>query len=154
MPQPPCQERSTPSCKTSRKRFKNLSKNTSKRATYVHRKAHTPPPSSSSKRKMDDSNQSRITDDWTNGRYATDTPSLSSVNSSHVSKKHLYSPNLTYDGDTTMYASKKATNGRPHSSQIKACSNQKSCSLASPTPQPHSKPWWMPYLQKNYTKTG
>ena len=42
---------------------------------------------------------------------------------------HLkYSQSSTYDGDTTTSGSKRETNGKRHSGQIKDCLNQQSCS--------------------------
>ena len=104
--------------------------------------------------KMDNFDLFKTTDDWTNGPYTINIFFHLSANSFCASKKHLCSLNSTYTGDTTMYALKRATNGKPCSSQIKAYSNQESCSSVLQTPQPHSKPWWMPYLQKNYVKIG
>ena len=46
-----------------KRHFKNSSKNTYKKVTYAHPKVLTQPLSSSSKRKMDDYDQSKITDD-------------------------------------------------------------------------------------------
>ena len=154
MPQQCCLEKSTPWCKTNRKHFKSSSKNTLKKATYTYQKAHTQPLSFSLRRKTDNFDLFKTTDDWTNGPYTINIFFHLSANSFRASKKHPCSLNSTYAGDTTMYALKRATNEKLCSSQIKAYSNQESCSSVLQTPQPHSKPWWMPYLQKNYVKIG
>ena len=154
MPPPHYQEKYMPSRKTNKRRFKSSSKNMSRKATYVHLRVPTPPPSSSSKRKTDNYDPSKTTDDWMNGQYTTDIPFPSLANSFHAFKEHHYSPNLTYDGDTITYASKKETNGKWHLSPTKAYSNPESCSSVLPTLQPHSKQWWTPYLRKNYAKIG
>jgi hypothetical protein len=62
-PQPHYLERSMLSHKTNKRHSKTSSKSTFRKATYAHPKALTPPPSSSLKRRMDDCDQSKITDD-------------------------------------------------------------------------------------------
>ena len=63
------------------------------------------------------------------------------------------SPNLMFDGDSTMYTSKIVTNGKWHSRPTLDYTNQLSCSLDYAIPLQHSKQWWMT-LSKTKLKKG
>src|SRR6202453_4212088 len=67
-------------------------------------------------------------------------PSPSSPNSSTNSEVRNSSPKWIFGEDTTIFASRKETNGKPPLPQIEVALNQQSCSSDSPILLPLSKP--------------
>src|SRR5271154_1929233 len=63
-----------------------------------------------------------------------------SPNSSTNSEVRNSSPRWIFDGDTTIFASRKETNGKQPLPQIKAALNRQSCSSDLPILPPLSKP--------------
>ena len=105
-------------------------------ARPTHRKH---PPSSSSKRRTEGSALAKTIDMSMNTPSAMPIPSLSSRIWLTNYKMLKSSPNSMFVGDTTMYESKTAINGRQPSSPIRGCLNPLSCSLDSlPLPPPYN----------------
>ena len=96
-------------------------------------------PSSSSKRKMENYDQYKTIDVSTDTPSAINTHYPSSPTSSQIFGEPLYFPNSMYDGDITMYASKKATNTKRPSKHAMDSLSPQSCFLAFATPPPPSK---------------
>src|ERR1700677_99989 len=97
-------------------------------------------PSSSLKRKTESYDQCKTTDVSINTQSAISTPFPSFLTSLPTFGEHPYSPNWTYAGDITMYASKRETNIRPRSKHAMASSNLQSCFSVFAILRPPSKP--------------
>ena len=111
-----------------------------------------PAGSSSSKRKTGNLDQYKIIETSTSGPSPTNILFPSYLSWFTKSLESNGSQSSTLDGDTTMSASKKATNGKQHSKPAMACLNQQSCSLGWPTRRQHSKRWWTTTWRKKSTK--
>ena len=99
--------------------------------------------SSLSKKRMVHYDQFRITENSMTWRSRTSTPCHWSKNSLTRPNTHASLPNLISNGVIITSGSRKVMSGRQLSGLIKDSSNQRSCSLVSPTPLPHSKVTWM-----------
>ncbi len=92
------------------------------------------------KKKMASYDQCRITVKSMPSLCVTNTHFPLFWTSSTIRATHISTPSWMYDGDTTMYASEKATNTKQHSKPNTVYLNQQSCILASQTRQQPSKP--------------
>src|SRR5271154_6721762 len=117
----------------------NGSTNNSKRDTSALRNHPWPHPSSLWERRMANYDRHKTIDTSTQEPYSTSTPYHGFKNLSIALRPRNFLPNSMYVGDTTTFASRKATNGRPPSEQAEDYLNPPSCFSASPTPQQHSK---------------
>ena len=118
-----------------------LSRKISRRDTFDHQDHQWHPLSFSSTRKMGNYDQHRIIGTSTNGQSRMPTHCHSYRKSWTRSRplERNISPNSTFDGDSTMYASRMVTNGKWHSRPTSDYTNQQSCSLAYAIPLQHSK---------------
>src|ERR1700677_937398 len=121
------------------KRSKSSSMNNWPRGTFVHQNPNTHLPFSLSKRKMENYDLYKTTDESMDTRSAISTRYPSFLTSLQISEGPQYFPSLMYGGDTITCASKRGTNTKRPSKHDMDSSSPPSCSSASVTPRPPSK---------------
>src|ERR1700677_585085 len=119
---------------------KNSSMNNWPRGTFIHQNPNTHLPFSLSKRKTENYDPYKTTDESMDIQSAINTHYPSFLTSLQTLEGPQYSPNSMCGGDITMCASNRETNTKQPLKQDMDSLSPRSCSLAFVIPQQPSKP--------------
>src|ERR1700677_4308989 len=117
------------------KRSRSSSMNNWPKGTFVHQNPNTHLPFSLSRRKTENYNLYKTTDESMDTRSEINTRYPSFLTSLQISEGPQYFPSSMYGGDTITYASKRETNTKQLSKHDMDSSSPQSCSSASVTPR-------------------